>query len=135
MLPVLQKLTIRLDAATAAAVVACARAERKTPTDVMREGIRLRLEAGAMVDPLRVALGETSAAVLARTSELLAELKADLVARLIETETRERETTRQDIGEFLAVLNQYVQEQTDYMRGVAHVEKPTAKTLREQLAK
>ena len=131
----LQKLTIRLDAATAAAVVAYARAERKTPTDVMREGIRLRLEAGAMVDPLRVALGETSAAVLARTSELLAELKADLVARLIETETRERETTRQDIGEFLAVLNQYVQEQTDYMRGVAHVEKPTAKTLREQLAK
>lgn len=134
MLPVLQKLTIRLDAATAAAVVACARAERKTPTDVMREGIRLRLEAGAMVDPLRVALGETSAAVLARTSELLAELKADLVARLIEAETRERETTRQDIGEFLAVLNQYVQEQTEYMRGV-HVEKPTAKTLREQLAK
>jgi len=133
-LPVLRKITIRLDTATAAAVMACARAERKTPTDVMREGIRLRLEAGAMVDPLRVALGETSAAVLARTSELLAELKADLVARLIEAETRERETTRQDIGEFLAVLNQYVQEQTEYMRGV-HVEKPTAKTLREQLAK
>jgi len=133
-LPVLRKITIRLDAATAAAVAACARAERKTPTDVMREGIRLRLEAGAMVDPLRVALGETSAAVLARTSELLAELKADLVARLIETEARERETTRQDISEFLAVLNQYVQEQTEYMRGM-HVEKPAAKTLREQLAK
>ena len=87
-----------------------------------------------MVDPLRVALGETSAAVLARTSELLTELKADLVARLIETEARERETTRQDISEFLAVLNQYVQEQTEYMRGM-HVEKPAAKTLREQLAK
>ena len=39
-----------------------------------------------------------------------------------------------NISEFLAVLNQYVQEQTEYMRGV-NVEKPTTKTLREQLAK
>ena len=123
----LRKITVRLDTATAAAVAACASAERKTPTDVMREGIRLRLEAGAMVEPVRVALNETSAALLARTSDFIAELKADLIARLIETETREREITRQDISDFLSGLSAVVAEQP------SAVQKP--KTLREQLAK
>jgi hypothetical protein len=125
---VLRKLTIRLDTTTAVAVAACASAERKTPTDVMREGIRLRLEAGAMVEPVRVALNETSAALLARTSDLIAELKADLIARLIETETREREITRQDITDFLSGLSAIVAQPEA-------VQKPTTKTLRELLAK
>jgi hypothetical protein len=105
---VLQKLTIRLDSATAAAVAACAHAERKKPTDIMREGVRLRLEAGAMVEPVRVALNETAAALLAHMTGLIVELKAELIAHIAEVEARERETTRRDISDFLAGLNDVV---------------------------
>jgi hypothetical protein len=69
--------------------------------------------------------------LLARTSDFIAELKADLIARLIETETRERETTRQDISDFLSALSAIVAQSEQS----GAVQKPTTKTLREQLAK
>lgn len=103
----LQKHTLRLDPATAAAVAACAHAERKTTTDVMREGIRLRLEVGALIEPIRLAIVDIEAAVIQRIEQRFVSLQTELVTRVVETEERERAITRADITDFIAGLGQY----------------------------
>ena len=105
----LQKHTLRLDRATAEAVAACARAERKSTADVLREGARLRLEVGALIEPVRLAIAEIEATVLARIDERIASLHADLVARVVEAEQRERAITRRDIEDFIGGLSELEQ--------------------------
>ena len=103
----LLKHTLRLDAATTAAVEACARAEHKTTTDVMREGIRLRLEVGALIEPVRLAILEIESGLHERIEQRMAGLQAEIISRLSEVMERERETTRADINDFIAGLSQY----------------------------
>lgn len=103
----LQQHTIRLDPAISAAVLACAKDERKTPAEVMREGIRLRLEVGSLIEPVRLAILEIEDAVVARIETRIEALQAELLARVVEVAERERQTTRADFSDFIAGLEEY----------------------------
>jgi hypothetical protein len=99
---VLQKLTLRVDHATAAALAACAKAEKKSVADVAREGVRMRLTAEAMLDPLRIAMADVARDVRGISEERLKEAKQELLDALRE----ERASFRNDITEFVDFVRQ-----------------------------
>jgi hypothetical protein len=129
-----QRQSFRTDENTATALRRLAIAENKGVSEVLREAVRLRLEVGALSNVVRIAIGDATSQAVAHAQARIDELGRAWNERFIESETRERETTRQDISDFLSALSAIVA-QSEQPASASAIQKPTTKTLREQLAK
>lgn len=119
--------TFRIDDSTEEALRQRAMAEHKKVPDLVREGIRLRLEIGTVSDLIRVVVAEVVAHAQMRIDAMGAEWRE----RLIESEQRERALTRADIDDFIAGLNQYEQAS----RAPASSRAPAPMSAHDQLSK
>jgi hypothetical protein len=95
--------TFRTDTGTADALRRRADVERTTVPDLLREAIRLRLEAGAVIDLVRVAVADVVAQAQSRIDAMGQEWRE----RVVEVEERERAITRSDITDFIEGLAQF----------------------------
>ena len=108
-MPSLLRQTFRTDAGTAKALKSLAASERKPLPDILREAVRLRLDLGAVSDHVRVAVAEGIADAVAHAHHRLDAAGEALIARFAETESREREATRRDLADFIALLKGVVE--------------------------
>jgi hypothetical protein len=115
--------TFRIDAGTAEALRRRAEAEHTSVPDLMREAIRLRLDVGAVSDLVRVAVADVVAHAQVRIDALGTEWRD----RFIETEERERGTTRRDIEDFIGGLNELEQARSGRAPSLATPHDPLSK--------
>lgn len=112
-MPTLIRQTFRTDIGTAEALKSLAASERKPLPEILREAVRLRLDLGAVSDHVRVAVAEGIADAVAHAHDNLNALGEALIARFAEAESREREATRRDLSDFIALLKGVVEAEAD----------------------
>lgn len=112
-MPTLIRQTFRTDIGTAEALKSLAESERKPLPEILREAVRLRLDLGAVSDHARVAVAEGIADAVAHARDNLNALGEALIARFAEAESREREATRRDLSDFIALLKDVVEAEAD----------------------
>ena len=88
---------IRIDTQTASAIKAQARIERKSIAEFARDALRARLEIGAMIEPIRVAVADAGAV---SASQVRAAAN-DAVHQILNAGESERERIRSMIADFI----------------------------------